>query len=58
MAIKRQCDACKHKGMPLVPRDAVYDAKTIFGAWAYLCEEHYQDWGDKSFKATVLAEVK
>lgn len=35
-----QCDLCfaeKHiKGVP-----ALYDGKTDFGPWAYMCEEHF-----------------
>jgi len=30
---KRKCDICGSK--------AVYDAKTVFGPWAYLCEDHF-----------------
>lgn len=35
--ITAKCDFCD--------RQAVYDGKTIFGPWAYLCEEHRQKVG-------------
>ena len=33
------CDFCKEKGKKLA---AVYDGKTIYGPWAYMCEEHFK----------------
>ena len=37
------CDVCGQRGMNLVV--AEYDAKTTYGPWAYLCEEHFQKLG-------------
>lgn len=33
------CDICKQEGKT-VP--AAYDCKTIWGPWAYVCEEHFK----------------
>lgn len=38
--IIQKCDFCNHP--------AAYDAKTIYGPWGYLCEEHYQTIGVKT----------
>lgn len=35
--ITAKCDFCD--------RQAIYDGKTVFGPWAYLCEEHRQKVG-------------
>ena len=32
------CDVCRSDG---VERDAAYDAKTMHGSWAFLCQEHF-----------------
>lgn len=36
------CDFCKNMGNKT---KAAYDGKTIFGAWANMCEEHYKQYG-------------
>lgn len=46
--MNRCCDMC---GKP-----AVVDTKTIYGYWAYLCEEHNQMYGVKAFQ-TRLANI-
>ena len=46
--MNRCCDMC---GKP-----AVVDTKTIYGYWAYLCEEHNQMYGTKAFQ-TKLANL-
>lgn len=38
------CDICKNQ-QDRVIRPAVYDGKTVFGPWAYMCEEDFQDFG-------------
>lgn len=35
----RNCDLCAASG---VQREAKYDAKTLTGPWAYMCEQHFQ----------------
>ena len=32
---RTKCDACKHS-------DALYDAKTKLGCWAYLCQDCFE----------------
>lgn len=46
--LTRKCDMC---GNP-----AVVDTKTIYGYWAYLCEECNQRYGRKAFQ-TRLADL-
>lgn len=37
------CDLCKvFRGIIVI---AVYDGATTRGAWAYMCQEHFDDWG-------------
>lgn len=36
------CDICKSKGKKV---EANYDAKTNFGQWGYLCENHFLEYG-------------
>lgn len=36
------CDICKANGEKV---EANYDAKTNFGQWGYLCEDHFQKYG-------------
>jgi hypothetical protein len=36
------CDFCKQVGRD---REAVYDGKTVFGPWADMCEEHFENLG-------------
>jgi len=36
------CDLCREQGKAV---KAIYDAKTIHGWWAYLCEEHFNKLG-------------
>jgi hypothetical protein len=36
---KPECDFCAQNG-DAVPAD--YDAKTVFGPWAYMCEDHWK----------------
>lgn len=56
--IKRDCQMTVHEGKPPVP--AVYDAKTIWGPWGYLCDDcltHYGVAGRRGLDlglATVL----
>jgi hypothetical protein len=40
------CDLCSHTGV-VEGSDgtARYDARTTMGAWAFLCEQHYERWG-------------
>lgn len=45
MMLNRCCDMC---GKP-----AVVDTKTIYGYWAYLCEEHNQMYGTKAFQTRL-----
>jgi hypothetical protein len=37
-----KCDICLSHG---VEKDAVYEAKTTFGPWAFLCEECFNEVG-------------
>lgn len=37
--MERDCDLCKDDH---ITTPAVYDAKTLMGPWAYVCEIHYQ----------------
>ena len=38
------CDFCKQN--PLIPYQAAhYDGKTKMGPWAYMCEEHFKQYG-------------
>lgn len=46
--LNRCCDMCS--------KPAVVDTKTIYGYWAYLCEEHNQMYGRKAFQ-TKLADL-
>jgi hypothetical protein len=34
------CDLCKDLGRE-TPAPAAYDGKTVYGPWAYMCEEHW-----------------
>ena len=40
------CDFCKDGGDPKVKVEAQYDAKTVMGPWAYMCQAHYTQYGD------------
>jgi hypothetical protein len=33
------CDICKTEGRET---PAAYDGKTVYGPWAYMCEQHWQ----------------
>lgn len=46
--LTRCCDMCS--------KPAVVDTKTIYGYWAYLCEECNQRYGIKAFQ-TKLADL-
>lgn len=46
------CNMCKSEGKN--PEPAEYDAQTVFGPWAYLCESHYQSHGVKPLVGTKL----
>lgn len=46
--LTRKCDMCN--------KPAVVDTKTIYGYWAYLCEECNQRYGTKAFQ-TKLANL-
>jgi len=37
---KFKCDICHHNGKEDIP--AIYDAKTTYGMWAYLCEDCFR----------------
>jgi hypothetical protein len=37
------CDLCK--GRTVKPTPAMYDAKTVFGAWAFMCQAHWDVYG-------------
>lgn len=34
-----QCDFCKTAGNEV---EAKFDGKTVFGPWAYMCDEHFE----------------
>jgi len=36
------CDFCENMG---VKTKAAYDGKTTFGPWAWMCEEHFKQYG-------------
>ncbi len=36
------CDFCLEKGEEV---EAQYDGKTVYGAWANMCKEHFQRYG-------------
>jgi len=39
-----QCDFCERN--PLIPYQAAhYDGKTKMGPWAYMCREHFKEYG-------------
>jgi len=35
----RKCDLCSSD------TEAKYDGKTIFGAWGYMCQSHFEQYG-------------
>jgi hypothetical protein len=37
------CDVCKAEGRK--PKPAAYDGKTVYGPWAYMCEDDWQKVG-------------
>ena len=37
-----KCDFCKRSGKDA---EAIYDGKTIFDAWGYMCQEHFDLYG-------------
>lgn len=39
MSTMPDCDVCKHEGRE--PTVAAYDGKTVYGPWAYMCEDHF-----------------
>lgn len=42
------CDLCKSRHALVeyyLVKPAGYDARTIIGSWAYLCEEHFKEFG-------------
>ncbi len=39
MSSGKKCDFCNN--------DAVYDGKTKFGPWAFMCEKHFDSYGIK-----------
>lgn len=57
MPLKRDCDICK---MFSTKTPALYDAKTLAGPWAYLCQHHMDTEGHPNYKsiAKKLSEVK
>jgi len=42
IAKEEYCDYCQMSGTKTV---ALYDGKTTQGAWAYMCEDHFSDYG-------------
>jgi hypothetical protein len=46
--LTRKCDFCN--------KQATVDAKTIYGPWAYMCDEHNKMYGVKAFQ-TKLANL-
>jgi len=36
------CDVCRQNE---IERDAKYDARTLYGSWAFLCQEHFDSIG-------------
>lgn len=54
--MKRTCDYCKATSVQ--DNDAVYDAPSKQGSWAYFCEAHYQQYANTNFPPTVLANIK
>jgi hypothetical protein len=48
MSVIPPCDLCGHfvsQGKQFETKPAAYDAATIMGSWAYLCEEHFASYG-------------
>jgi len=41
-----ECDLCKKD---FIDKEAVVDSKTIWGFWAFLCEDHYKMVGSKQY---------
>ena len=41
---RKLCDVCKLLGVPAIEY-AEYDANLTLGAWAYVCEAHYNEFG-------------
>ena len=39
-------DFCSDGGDPKAKVEALYDAKTVMGPWAYMCQAHYLQYGD------------
>lgn len=37
--VKQKCDFCDEA--------ATYDAKTLMGPWAYMCDKHYEQYGSR-----------
>ena len=46
----RTCDYCTAQ--------ALYDAPSKNGPWAYFCQEHYLVFANINFPPTVLADIK
>ena len=44
VAVLPICDICKHIGAP-IPNTARYDGATVYGPWAYMCEDHFTEVG-------------
>jgi hypothetical protein len=40
--MKETCDFCRKEGKKVA---AVYDGKTIFGLWSFMCEKHFKKLG-------------
>ncbi len=43
VSTRPDCDLCKQQGSQ---RPAFYDGKTVYGPWAYMCEEHMEEVGN------------
>lgn len=51
------CDICEIDGTERKP--ASYDAKSLLGPWAYMCDDHYILWADRTpgFSTKLKTEV-
>jgi len=56
--LKRNCDICHYEdNKHSIP--AVYDAKTIYGPWAYVCQAHYESHTNQNPQmSTILATLE
>lgn len=45
-----KCNFCENRHKDRVPNDAIWDAPTHYGLWAYMCQTHFE------LEASVKAE--